>query len=155
MTAEQRLTTLNATLADATKACPGCPDCPPRVDDLQVTTDTEGRPLGLVTRQFTEWVTDSDEPLDEMEARSCQGKGEVAMFAGFRQMCRRAGGLEDALAGLTYAEYHKVTVQFHTWLAKGDRYWGLRTDPMPDANTILVKALELVCEVKRLGVSDA
>lgn len=144
---KQRLAALNRTLAEATMACP-CEGC---------------------NRAGLHWVKCIG---------GCQGAGEVACFPGFRlpELCAFCGGacrpppegdnspcedcadiglqggvgrLEDALASLSVLDTLDVLRNLSQWV------WQMEDGPMPDGATILVKALELVCEAAGLEVPDA
>ena len=116
--------------------------------------------------------------------KKCKGTGLVARFPEFRQECGacvegkvncvgpacrvehdcdfcngtgwqvRAGGLEDGLEGLTVIEGMAVYERLQRD-AKGEAET-LRhpDDPMPSAPEILLKGLELVCEIAGLEVPD-
>ena len=88
----------------------------------------------------------------------CSGAGRIARFPGFRQVCGhgplgsqvwevRAGGLEDALAGLTRGLAYDVVKQLWIWIAAPGTTTG---KPMPSADEILAKGLRLVIEIAGL-----
>jgi hypothetical protein len=64
----------------------------------------------------------------------------------------RAGGMADALAGVTRREAAEVYRQLDP-MCEVTAEGPYANDPMPDPDTILAQALELVCEIKELEVA--
>lgn len=136
---------LNRVLADVTK------ECPYAIRATEISAE-----IGERVRH------------EETLKCNCQGTGLVARFKGFRQDCNsiahrggnrtcllcngtswhvRAGGLEDGLAGLTVDQIREVLEDLQAWV--------MQSDLTPSAPEILLKGLELVCEVAGLEVPDA
>lgn len=126
---------MNRPLAKATRECsciesvwsqPGCSDRVARFPGFRQTCQhcyVEGHP----------WL--NDEVGVPVPCHICKGLGWQV----------RAGSLEDALAGLSVDEACEVTYRITNWT------WELDTRlPMPPADEILAKALELVIETAEL-----
>ncbi len=73
--------------------CPGCDDCTLKPSDLRVMVDDKGKLLSLTTKSFLDRVTNSDETLEDLYKRECQGSGYIPRSWGGVPMGALEGGL--------------------------------------------------------------
>ena len=141
MTIAEQITATRNTLAEATKECLEIPR-----GLLECECNGEGRvPRFPGFRQECRCL--GDEPHSKLGCSSCWYPGahtEACERCNGTGWQIRAGGLEDALAGLNKRDATYVLERLRFISEQG---W---TDPMPSAPQILAMALELVIEVAGL-----
>jgi hypothetical protein len=137
---KQRLATLQATLAEAMKACP---ECEGTCISLGAVCDLGCQGTGEVA-MFPEFrqVCKCRHLM-----RSCLCPDKQGW-----QVC--AGDLADGLAGLTYGQADRVFKNLRAYYWNWEPAFEGKKAPMPSALEIRVKELELICDVAGLEVTD-